>query len=96
MSVAQELQRLYATDGIAVHLIPPKGDKVARALAVQPMFAQGLIWAPNISWADDLVLAEMEQFPNGKRDDLTELRNAGLGLPAPHRNDQNRRRSESG
>ena len=79
ISVAQELQRLYATDGIAVHLIPPKGDKVARALAVQPMFAQGLIWAPNISWADDLVLAEMEQFPNGKRDDLTDSATQALG-----------------
>ena len=42
-----------------------------------PMFAQGLIYAPNIAWADDLVIAEMSQFPYGRRDDLTDL------LPRP-------------
>ena len=41
-------------------------------MPVVPMFAQGLIYAPNISWADDLVIAEMSQFPFGKRDDLTD------------------------
>jgi predicted phage terminase large subunit-like protein len=77
--VAQELQRLYATDEIAVHMVVPKGDKISRALAVQPMFAQKLIFAPNISWADDLVLAEMAGFPHGKRDDLTDAVTQGLG-----------------
>jgi hypothetical protein len=43
--VAQELQRLYGRDGWAVHLVKPKGDKVARAHAVvatgfqQPIFS---------------------------------------------------------
>jgi predicted phage terminase large subunit-like protein len=80
ISVAQEMQRLYATDGIAVHLIPPLGDKVARAHAVVPMFAQGLIFAPNIAWADDLVIAEMAMFPHGKRDDLTDSATQALGF----------------
>jgi predicted phage terminase large subunit-like protein len=80
ISVAQEFQRLYATDGIAVHLIAPQGDKVARSHAVVPMFAQGLIYAPNISWGDDLVIAEMSQFPFGKRDDLTDSVTQALGF----------------
>jgi predicted phage terminase large subunit-like protein len=70
--VAEELRRLYYKDGITTHLVPAKGDKVSRALAVQPLFAQGLVYAPKLSWADDLVIAEMAQFPFGKRDDLTD------------------------
>jgi phage terminase large subunit-like protein len=61
-------------------MIAPQGDKVARAHAVVPMFAQGLIYAPNISWADDLVIAEMSQFPFGKRDDLTDSVTQALGF----------------
>jgi phage terminase large subunit-like protein len=45
-----------------------------------PMFAQGLIYAPNIAWADDLVIAEMSQFPFGKRDDLTDAVTQALGF----------------
>jgi predicted phage terminase large subunit-like protein len=80
ISVAQELQRLYAKDGIVVMLVPPKGDKVSRALAVQPMFAQNLIYAPRLDWADDLVIAEMAQFPFGARDDLTDSATQALGF----------------
>jgi phage terminase large subunit-like protein len=54
-AVASELQRLYAQDGIAVHLLTPKGDKVARCHAIVPILAQGLVHAPNISWSDDLL-----------------------------------------
>ena len=48
-----------------------KGDKVARALAVQPMFSQGMIFAPNKDWAE-LTLTEMSIFPAGRYDDLTD------------------------
>ena len=48
-----------------------KGDKVARALSVQPMFSQGYIYAPNRDWAD-LVISEMATFPLGRYDDLTD------------------------
>ena len=47
-------------------------DKVSRALAIQPLLAQGLVFAPRKSWADDLLLKEMSEFPLGKRDDLTD------------------------
>ena len=46
-AVAQELQRLYAQDGIAVHMVVPKGDKVARCHAIVPILSQGLVYAPN-------------------------------------------------
>lgn len=39
ISVAQELVRLFGTEDFAVDLIDPKGDKTARALSVQPLFA---------------------------------------------------------
>jgi phage terminase large subunit-like protein len=45
---------MYATDGIAVYLITPKGDKVSRCHSIVPILAQGLVYAPNISWSDDL------------------------------------------
>jgi phage terminase large subunit-like protein len=47
---------------------------------VQPMFAQGLVWAPKMDWADDLVIAEMAQFPFGARDDLTDSATQALGF----------------
>jgi predicted phage terminase large subunit-like protein len=79
ITVAQELQRLYSTDEILVHLIPPKGDKVSRALAIQPLLAGGLVFAPKRSWADDLLIKEMSEFPLGKRDDLTDTTSQALG-----------------
>src|SRR5947208_2639407 len=71
ITVAQELQRLYGSDNLPVQLVTPKGDKVARAHAVVPMFAQGLIYAPNLDWAD-LTISEMAVFPKGRFDDLTD------------------------
>lgn len=47
-----------------------KGDKLARALAVQPMFSQGMIYAPARDWAE-MVITEMSMFPAGRYDDLT-------------------------
>lgn len=71
ISAAQELQRLYGREGWAIQLETPKGDKVARALAVQAMFANGLIYAPDRDWAE-MVISEMEMFPKGRYDDLTD------------------------
>jgi hypothetical protein len=45
-TAAQELQRLYSYDDMSVQLWEPKGDKVSRALSVQPLFANGIIHAP--------------------------------------------------
>lgn len=85
ISAAQELRRLYGRDGWAVQLCPTKGDKVARAMAAQATFAQGLVYAPERDWSE-MVISEMEMFPKGRFDDLTDsttqaikhLRGAGL------------------
>ena len=42
-TVADELRRLYAGDPFIIYLEKPKGDKVERAKAVQPLFAQKMI-----------------------------------------------------
>jgi predicted phage terminase large subunit-like protein len=80
LSVAQELQRSYATDGIAVYLITPKGDKVSRCHSIVPILAQGLVYAPNISWSDDLLLPELANFPYGKHDDLVDSTTMALNF----------------
>ena len=70
ITAAQEIKReLWATENWAIRLIDPKGDKVARTHAVQPVWANGLIYAPNKEWAD-LVIDEMMAFPKGVHDDL--------------------------
>ena len=85
LTVAQEMQRLYREDGWSIELIKPVGDKVARAHAVEPAFAAGLIYAPDEDWAEK-VFAQAEVFPKGKHDDLVDsstqaiqwLRRSGL------------------
>jgi len=79
-AVASELQRLYAQDGIATHLVVPKGDKVARCHAIVPILAQGLVYAPNISWSDDLLLPELCNFQYGKHDDLVDSTTMALSF----------------
>jgi predicted phage terminase large subunit-like protein len=79
-AVAQELQRLYAQDGIAVYMIVPRGDKVARAHSIVPILSQGLVYAPNISWSDDLLLPELANFPYGKHDDLVDSTTMALNF----------------
>jgi predicted phage terminase large subunit-like protein len=86
ISAAQELRNRFRFAESAIQLVQPKGDKLARALAVQPMFSQFGIFAPNRDWAE-MVITEMSTFPQGKRDDLTDsttqalkfLRDVGLG-----------------
>jgi predicted phage terminase large subunit-like protein len=70
-TAAQEMQRLYGDEEWAVQLVTPKGDKVSRALSVQPLFANGLIYAPNRDWAE-LTITELSQFPRGRFDGLTD------------------------
>jgi len=85
LSAAQELRRLHGREDWGILEVNPKGDKMARALAAQPIFAQGRIWAPERAWSD-LVITEMSLFPYGKFDDLTDamsqaikfLRDTGL------------------
>lgn len=71
ISAAQEMQRLYGEEQWAVQLEQVKGDKTARAHAVVPVFSQMLVYAPDRDWAE-MVIAEMESFPRGRHDDLTD------------------------
>ena len=71
LTVHQELRRLHFDENWSVHLVNPKGDKVVRALAAQPTFAQGLVYAPVRDWSQ-MVIDEMELFPKGRYDDATD------------------------
>ena len=74
---AQELMRLHGREGWGIQLVNPKGDKEARVLAVQPMFSQGLIWAPSRDWAE-MTIGEVTTFPYGRYDDLTDTTSQAL------------------
>ena len=71
ISAAQELGNRHRGEGWSIHVLPVKGDKIARGLAAQPVFSQGLVYAPDRSWADALI-SEMAEFPKSKHDDLTD------------------------
>lgn len=69
--VAEELLIRNIRQGWAIELVEPVGDKVARCLAVQPTFAQGMVYAPERDWSE-MVIAEIEVFPKGRYKDLTD------------------------
>lgn len=71
ISAGQELQRLHGREGWAIQLCPVKGDKVARALACQATFSQGMVYAPERDWSE-MTISEMEMFPKGRYKDLTD------------------------
>lgn len=87
ISAAQELRNRYGAQEWSIQLCPTKGDKVARALAVQPTFSQLLVFAPDRDWAE-MVIEEMSVFPKHKHDDLTDcttqaikyLRDTGMAV----------------
>lgn len=95
MCAADELANRYRSElqYTSVIRVPVKGDKVARALAVQPIFSGGMVFKPMRANGDDwdwakLVEDEMAVFPKGRHDDLTDsatqalryLRDTGLAL----------------
>ncbi len=88
ITAAQEVQRLYGDEGWITELSNPEGDKVARAHAAVPPFANAQVYAPEREWAD-LVINEMAMFPRGRYKDLTDsttqaikhLRQIGLLRP---------------
>ena len=97
MSAAQELQNRFSDLDFAIQLCQVKGDKMARALAVQATFAQDLVYAPSREWAE-MVIDEMAVFPKGKYKDLTDsttqaikyLRDTGMAFTdrETHRQEQ--------
>ena len=51
---------------------PTKGnDKITRLNAVSDLFASGMVWAPNTSWAE-AVIDEVAAFPSGEHDDYVD------------------------
>lgn len=93
ISVAQELRRLYGSEEFGVQLVNPGAqDKMARLYSVQHLFAEGMIYAPDRAWADQ-VITQCAQFPRAKHDDLVDtvsqalrhMRTSGLlTRPAEH------------
>ena len=72
LPLTQELRRT----GIPVVNYSPGGrnkstDKVSRANSVSPVFEAGMVWAPDQTWAEEVV-EEMAEFPFGENDDLTD------------------------
>jgi len=56
----------------AQEFTPTKGnDKITRLNAVSDMFASGIVWAPNRSWAEE-VIDEVASFPAGEHDDYVD------------------------
>ena len=96
ISAAQDLRARHGREGYSIQLVTPTGDKVARALSVQPILSQGLVYAPNRDFAE-LLITQAAVFPKGKRDDAVDsmtqalryLRDVGLA-----QNDQETRDAE--
>jgi phage terminase large subunit-like protein len=61
ISAADELRNRYGTHGWAIQTCPVKGDKLARVLAIQPMFSQGHDLRANRDWPQ-MVIYEIEMF----------------------------------
>lgn len=78
-SVFQEIKRLNRYASWSTSLIDPgRQDKVARAYAVQPHFANAQVFAPlSRGWADEVV-SQAASFPKGTHDDLVD--SAGQAL----------------
>lgn len=70
-SAAQEIQRLYGFREWQTILINPKGDKVARVQAIVPLFANGMIYAPDREYAEK-VIRQSASFPKAAHDDLVD------------------------
>jgi predicted phage terminase large subunit-like protein len=76
--VAQMLQNWNRHNmSYAIQLVRPSGDKVARALSVQPLFGAGLIYAPVRDWSE-ILINQAATFPKGKHDDLVDSMTQGL------------------
>jgi predicted phage terminase large subunit-like protein len=78
ISVAQEIRRLYSNEKFGVQLFDPKSqDKFARLVSVQHLFQEGLIYAPDTKFAED-VITQVGQFPRAKHDEYVDLTSMGL------------------
>src|SRR6266853_3562327 len=78
LSVIIEMKRIYAGEKWTTLGVQAPKDKVARAIAVQPAWAQGLIYAPARDWAE-MVKDEMAMFPRHRFKDLTDSATHAIG-----------------
>ena len=69
--LAREIRRLIKPGEMGCTLVNPAGDKTSRLNACVPMFADGLVFAPDKQWATD-VITEVSQVPKGKHDDMAD------------------------
>ena len=77
-SVEQELRRLYANEPFSVQFFDPKSqDKKARLHSVVNFFASGMVYAPETTWARE-VIDQCEIFDRGDHDDLVDCVSMGL------------------
>jgi predicted phage terminase large subunit-like protein len=73
-AVAHELERMFRGSGrLGIEIIDTKqyGDKTARAISIQHVFADGMVYAPDKAWAD-MVIRQCSVFPRGSEDDLVD------------------------
>lgn len=76
--VATELRRLSANRKYGVQLDNPGSqDKIARLYSVQHLFEEGLVYAPDKEWADE-VISQCMRFPKAKHDDLVDTVSMGM------------------
>ena len=88
ISVSQELRRLFANQIFGIIMVDPRGDKVARLMSVEPLFAEKIIFAPfikdketgNITPRDwvEMVIDQVSQFPKGRFDDIVDTISMGV------------------
>lgn len=71
LSVIQEIKRLTRDGECMILGIDPDGDKVARMHSVVPMFADGLVYAPERRYAD-MVIDDVGRFPKGESRDIAD------------------------
>lgn len=71
LPVIQEILRLVSDGEWVTMPINPKGDKTGRVNAIVPMFAGGIVYAPDRPWSE-MVQDECSIFPKGKHDDLVD------------------------
>lgn len=75
--LAAELRRLLRDGECSIIMFNPKGDKIARLHACQPMFADGMVFAPEKAWAETII-TEVSQFPKSKWKDYTDTLSQSL------------------
>ena len=65
--------------GIPVQEFTPSrgNDKISRLNSVSDLFASGLVWVPNLRWAEEVV-EEVASFPAGEHDDYVDSTSLAL------------------